>query len=120
MKYGRNSTTEKSDKFIGLNVELQGLDRTLASSQTLKFLTNPKVRTNSYKDTNTACHSAVTSGRFAYNSPNAVLLAVMWNTDRVKRATSDLVQAAAGAKSFLVSSCIKACNARGARAQTRT
>ena len=49
MKYGPNSTTEKSDKFIGLNVELQGLDRTLTSSQTLSS-TNPKVRTNSYKD----------------------------------------------------------------------
>jgi len=83
-------------------------------------VTNTKVTSNSCIETNIACPSAVTISRFAYNSPNAVLIAVMWNTVRVKRPTRDLVQAAAGAKSSRVIRGIKASNARGARAQTRS
>ena len=74
------------------------------SSYLITSLTNPKVLTNSCEEADSARLSAVTSSRFAYNSPNAVLLVVMWNTGRVKRSTRDRVQAFVGALSSIVSS----------------
>ena len=99
-----------------------GRERPFSSSKaiSLGILTNLKVRTSSCVETNRACASAVTISSFAYNSPKAVLIDVMWNTEWVKRTTGDLVQATTGAISSCVIGCIKAINARGSRAQTRS
>jgi len=120
----RDDSLEREDQHVSgqgiKRTHLYGPERESAGDGLPRTFTNQKVTRNSVVETNRACLSAVTSSRFAYNSPNAARLVVRWNTGRVKWTTRDLVQAFVGAKRSCAIRCIKARNARGARAQTRS